>query len=55
MTAPTTDTKPPKTPDPVVQRIAAALGETATQPLAHITRIVGLWDRSGPWGCSCRP
>ncbi len=40
MTAPTTDTKPPKTPDPVVQRIAAELGETATQPLAHITRIV---------------
>ena len=40
MTAPTTQTKPPRQPDPAVQRIAAALGETEPQPLTHIARIV---------------
>ena len=40
MTAPTTDTKPPKQPDPTAQRIAAALGETEAQPRTHIARIV---------------
>ena len=40
MTAPTTDTTPPKQPDPTAQRIAAALGETAAQPLRHIAAIV---------------
>ena len=40
MAAPTTRKTPPKPPDPAVQRIAAELGESESQPLAHITRIV---------------
>ncbi len=37
----TTDTKPPKRHDPeTVRRIAAELGETAAQPLAHLRRMV---------------
>ena len=40
MAGPTTDKQPPTRADPVVQRIAAELGETAAQPLAHITRLV---------------
>ena len=40
MAAPSTDKRPSKHPDPVVQGIAAALGETTPQPLAHIRRLV---------------
>ncbi len=40
MTVPTTERKSPKRPDPAVQRIAAALGETEPQPLTHLARIV---------------
>ena len=36
----TTDTMPAKQPDSTMERIAVALGETETQPLTHIARIV---------------
>ena len=40
MVAAATKQKLPKRPDPTVQHIAAELGETEAQPLAHIARIV---------------
>ena len=39
-TSDTTDAQPPAPPDPTVARIAAALGETAAQPLTHLARLV---------------
>ncbi len=42
MAGSSTDRRPSKRLDPVAQRIAAALGETTPQPLAHIGRLVAI-------------